>query len=58
LGIDPCQVRAFVQIAIDSSKRKVVEVIGSAVNSWNDVFDGWYRTPSGSEGIPAFKLSL
>jgi hypothetical protein len=39
LRIDSRQVRAFVQIAIDAGKGKVVEFIGSAVNLRNDVFD-------------------
>ncbi len=39
LRIDPCQVRAFVQITIDTSKSEVVEVVGSAMNLRNDVLD-------------------
>jgi len=39
LRIDPCQVSALVQIAINAGESKVIEVIGSAVNLWNDVLD-------------------
>jgi len=39
LRIDPCQVSALVQITVDASQSKVVEVIGSAVNLWNDVLN-------------------
>jgi hypothetical protein len=46
LQLDPRQVRTFVQIAIDAGKSKVVNVIGSAVNLWNDVFD--VKRPAGN----------
>ena len=39
LWIDPRQVRTLVQIAIDAGESKVFEVVGPAVNPWNDVFD-------------------
>ena len=39
LRIDPCQVSPFVQIAVDASQSKVVEVIAPAVNFWNDVLN-------------------
>jgi hypothetical protein len=43
-----------VQIAIDAGKGKVVEVIGSAVNSWNDVFD----VKRGQRGIILMQMTI
>ena len=39
LRIDTRQVRSLVQIAIDTGKSKVVEIVGPAMNLRNDVFD-------------------
>src|ERR1700674_294166 len=39
LRIDPRQVCAFVEIAIDARKREVVEIVASAMFLWNDVLD-------------------
>ena len=38
-GIEPGQIRSFVKIAINASQGKVVDVIATAVNLGNDVFD-------------------
>lgn len=39
LRINTGQVRPFVQIAIDTREGKIIQIIGAAVDSGNDVFD-------------------
>jgi hypothetical protein len=41
--IDASQVRSFMQITIDAGQCQVIEVVASAMNSWDDVFDVKHR---------------
>ncbi len=39
IGIDPCQVWAFVKITVDASQSQVIEIVSAAMNSRDDVLD-------------------